>query len=46
MIKTISIIVISVTIFGIILFVLVKNSIKKRIQYYLERNKKDLNKFY
>ncbi len=41
MLKTISIIVISVTIFGIILFVLVKNSIKKRIQYYLERNKKD-----
>ena len=46
MLKTILIIVISVTIFGVILFVVVKNTIKKRIQYYLKLNeKKKLNKF-
>jgi len=41
MIKTILIIIISVSIFGLILFVFVKNQIKKRINYYLEeKNKK------
>tara|TARA_B100000579_G_scaffold265548_1_gene219012 strand:- start:722 stop:859 length:138 start_codon:yes stop_codon:yes gene_type:complete len=40
MIKTISIIVISVTIFGLILFVAVKNIMKKRIEYYLKVNEK------
>jgi len=41
MIKTILIIIISVSIFGLILFVFVKNQIKKRIDYYLkEKNKK------
>ncbi len=48
MLKTISIIVISVTLFGFILFVIVKNSMKKRIEYYLklnEKKKKKLSKF-
>tara|TARA_Y100001970_G_scaffold292824_1_gene436004 strand:- start:1971 stop:2108 length:138 start_codon:yes stop_codon:yes gene_type:complete len=40
MIKTVSIIVISVTIFGLILFVAVKNIMKKRIEYYLKVNEK------
>tara|TARA_B100000029_G_C17308237_1_gene863353 strand:- start:121 stop:267 length:147 start_codon:yes stop_codon:yes gene_type:complete len=47
MLKTILIIIISVTIFGILLFVVVKNSMKKRIEYYLKLNekKRKLNKF-
>ena len=47
MIKTILIIVISVSIFGLILFVFVKNIMKRRIEYYLKLNekKKKLNKF-
>ena len=47
MIKTISIIVVSVSIFGLILFVFVKNIMKRRIEYYLKLNekKKKLNKF-
>tara|TARA_Y100001970_G_scaffold212941_1_gene260132 strand:- start:3129 stop:3266 length:138 start_codon:yes stop_codon:yes gene_type:complete len=40
MLKTILIIVISVAIFGIIVFVIVRNSIKKRIDYYLKLNEK------
>ena len=46
MFKTISIIVISVSIFGLILFVFVKNLMKRRIEYYLKINekKKKLNK--
>jgi len=40
MLKTIAIIVISVSIFGLILFVVVKNSMKKRIDYYLKLNEK------
>ena len=46
MFKTISIIVISVSIFGLILFVFVKNLMKRRIEYYLKLNekKKKLNK--
>tara|TARA_B100000700_G_C14798836_1_gene739528 strand:- start:167 stop:304 length:138 start_codon:yes stop_codon:yes gene_type:complete len=40
MLKTILIIIISVTIFGIVLFVVVKNSMKKRIEYYLKLNEK------
>ena len=43
MFKTISIIVVSVSIFGILLFVLVKNSMKKRIEYYLKLNEKKKN---
>ena len=39
--KTILIILVSVSIFGLLLFVFVKNYIKKKIQYYLEeKNKK------
>jgi len=40
MLKTILIIIISVTIFGILLFVVVRNSMKKRIEYYLKLNEK------
>jgi len=47
MLKTIAIIIVSVSIFGLILFVVVKNSMKKRIEYYLKLNKKKkkLSKF-
>ena len=46
MFKTIAIIVISVSIFGLVLFVFVKNLMKRRIEYYLKLNekKKKLNK--
>ena len=44
MIKTISIIVISVSIFGIIVFVFVRNMIKKKIDYYLKLNEKKKTK--
>tara|TARA_Y100001970_G_scaffold204316_1_gene248755 strand:+ start:18 stop:155 length:138 start_codon:yes stop_codon:yes gene_type:complete len=40
MFKTISIIVISVSIFGLILFVFVKNLMRRRIEYYLKLNEK------
>ena len=41
--KIILIIIVSVSIFGLILFVFVKNYIKKRIEYYLEeKNKKNI----
>ena len=40
MFKTIAIIVVSVSTFGLILFVVVKNSMKKRIDYYLKLNEK------
>ena len=40
MLKTISIIVVSVALFGLVLFIIVKNYMKKRIQYYLELNNK------
>jgi len=40
-IKTILIIIVSVSIFGLIVFVFVKNYIKNKIHYYLEeKNKK------
>ena len=39
--RTILIIIVSVSIFGLVVFVIVKNYIKSRIQYYLEeKNKK------
>ena len=41
MIKTIAIIVVSVSIFGLLLFVFVKNQIKKRIDFYLKNKKKN-----
>tara|TARA_B100001741_G_C16437859_1_gene544192 strand:+ start:540 stop:677 length:138 start_codon:yes stop_codon:yes gene_type:complete len=40
MLKTISIIVVSVSLFGLILFIFVKNVMKKRIEYYLKLNEK------
>ena len=40
MLKTIAIIIVSVSIFGLILFVVVKNSMKRRIDYYLKLNEK------
>tara|TARA_B100000401_G_C52257020_1_gene462523 strand:+ start:173 stop:313 length:141 start_codon:yes stop_codon:yes gene_type:complete len=42
-IKTILIIIISVAIFGLLLFVFVKNYIKKKIDYYLIKKNKKLN---
>ena len=41
--RIILIIVVSVSIFGLILFVLVKNFMKRKIEYYLEeKNKKNI----
>jgi len=40
MIKTILTIVISVTIFGILFFLYVKKSLKKRLDFYLSKNDK------
>ena len=40
MLKTILIIITSVTLFGVTLFIIVKNSMKKRIEYYLKLNEK------
>tara|TARA_B100000683_G_C12074049_1_gene383981 strand:- start:352 stop:489 length:138 start_codon:yes stop_codon:yes gene_type:complete len=40
MIKTIAIIIVSVSIFGLIVFVLVKNFMKRKIDYYLKLNEK------
>ena len=40
MIKTILVIILSVAIFGLILFVFVKNQMKKRINFYLEEKNK------
>ena len=40
-IRIILIIIVSVSIFGLIIFVLVKNFIKNKIQYYLEEKNKN-----
>ncbi len=40
MLKTILIIVTSVTFFGIVFFLIVKNALKKKINYLLKNNKK------
>ena len=40
MLKTILTIVISVTIFGVIFFLYVKKTLKKRLDYYLSKNNK------
>ncbi len=40
MFKTISIIILSVAIFGVLVFILVKNAMKRRIEYYLKLNEK------
>ncbi len=41
-IRIILIIIVSVSIFGLLIFVIVKNFIKKRILYYLEKKNKKL----
>ena len=38
MLKTILTIIISVTIFGVLFFLYVKKSLKKRLDYYLSKN--------
>tara|TARA_B100001179_G_C18393592_1_gene318542 strand:- start:380 stop:511 length:132 start_codon:yes stop_codon:yes gene_type:complete len=43
MIKTILIILVSVGVFGVLFFLLVKNILKKRIAYYLKKNNKNSN---
>jgi len=40
MTKTILIIIISVSIFGLLIFVLVRNALKKKIDYLVEEEKK------
>ena len=40
MLKTILIIVIAVTLFGVIFFLYVKKSLKSRLDYYLSKNNK------
>ena len=40
MLKTSLIIILSVTIFGVLFFIYVKNSLKKRLDYYLSKNNK------
>ena len=45
-VRIILIILISVSIFGLLVFVYVKNYIKKKLEYYLqEKNKKNYKKF-
>ena len=39
--RIILIIIVSVSIFGLFIFVFVKNYIKNKIQYYLEKNNKN-----
>ena len=38
MLKTIAVIVISVTTFGVLFYFLVKRSLKKKLDYYLSKN--------
>jgi len=40
MLKTIIIIVLSVSIFGVLFFIFVKKSLEKRLNYYLSKNNK------
>ena len=53
MLKTVIIIVLSVTVFGVMFFLYVKKSLKKQLDYYLSKNNKKkknksnhLTKFY
>ena len=41
-IRIILIIIVSVSIFGLLVFVFVKNYIRSKIQYYFEKNKKKI----
>ena len=43
-IRIILIIIVSVSIFGLLVFVFVKNYIKNKIDYLVEKNKKDKSK--
>tara|TARA_B100000959_G_scaffold50359_1_gene52204 strand:- start:495 stop:626 length:132 start_codon:yes stop_codon:yes gene_type:complete len=43
MLKTVFIIVLSVTFFGVIFFLYVKRKLKKQLDYYLSKNKKKIN---
>jgi hypothetical protein len=45
MLKTILIIIISVTFFGVLFFILVRNYLKNKIDYLVEEEKKKSNKF-
>ncbi len=45
MIKTILIIIVSVSIFGLLLFVLVRNALKRKIDVLVEDEKKKSNNF-
>ena len=45
MIKTILIIIVSVSIFGLLLFVLVRNALKRKIDVLVENEKKKLKNF-
>ena len=45
MLKTILIIVVSVTFFGVLFFILVRNFLKSRIDYLVKEEKKKSNKF-
>ena len=40
-VRIILIIIVSVSIFGLLVFVFVKNYIRRKIQYYLEKNQKN-----
>ena len=44
MIKTISIIIISVTFFGVLFFIIVRNALKKKIDQLVEEEKEKMNK--
>ena len=41
MLETIAIIVVSVTLFGVVFFLLVKRSLKKKLDFYLSKNNKE-----
>ena len=43
MIKTISIIIISVTIFGVVTFILVRNALKRRLEILVKEEKEKIN---
>ena len=44
MIETITIIVLSVSVFGILFFLYIKRKLKKQLDYYLSKNKKNIDK--
>ena len=44
MIKTISIIILSVTFFGVLFFILVRNSLKRKLDILVEEEKKNKKK--